>query len=57
METFKIKLENYNTDVPALEFGCFSYGEQLMFLYKQLVVLSCQVMYTNCQVIRKRRAN
>jgi len=24
METFKIKLENYNTDVPALEFGCFS---------------------------------
>lgn len=24
METFKIKLENYNTDVPALEFGRFS---------------------------------
>ena len=24
MEIFKIKLENYNDDVPALEFGCFS---------------------------------
>jgi len=24
MEIFNIKLENYNTDVPALEFGCFS---------------------------------
>ena len=24
MEIFTIKLENYNTDVPALEFGCFS---------------------------------
>lgn len=24
MEIFKIKLENYNTDVPALEFGCFN---------------------------------
>ena len=24
MEIFKIKLENYNDDVPALEFGRFS---------------------------------